>query len=57
MVFVVRVIDKAISELEQWQRIFDPTWFLILRIGDKLIDSELLEGVSGTTSAWRQFDA
>ncbi|KAI8628208.1 hypothetical protein F5Y19DRAFT_145087 [Xylariaceae sp. FL1651] len=34
-------LEHTISELQQWQRIFDPTWFLILRIGNKLIDSEL----------------
>ncbi|KAK5654582.1 hypothetical protein OQA88_7211 [Cercophora sp. LCS_1] len=34
-------LDAAISDLERWQRVFDPTWFLLLRIGDKLIDSEL----------------
>ncbi|GAB1317119.1 Het-s domain-containingprotein [Madurella fahalii] len=34
-------IDHVISELEQWQRIFDPTWYLILRMGDKAVDTEL----------------
>ena len=38
---VREAIDEAVQQLEQWQRIFDPTWFLILRIGDELIDSEL----------------
>ncbi|KAJ3962481.1 hypothetical protein N0V92_000752 [Colletotrichum tropicale] len=28
-------------ELQQWQTIFDPTWYLILRMGNKLIDDEL----------------
>ncbi|XXG96410.1 hypothetical protein Hte_002692 [Hypoxylon texense] len=35
-------LDKTISELEQWQRIFDPTWYLIILMTDKAIDSELL---------------
>lgn len=34
-------IDRVISELEQWQRMFDPTWYLILRMGDKAVDTEL----------------
>jgi hypothetical protein len=34
-------LEEAISELERWQRIFDPTWYLVLLIGDALIDSEL----------------
>lgn len=34
-------LDGTIVQLERWQRIFDPTWYLILRIGDKVIDAEL----------------
>lgn len=34
-------LNMVISELEQWQRRFDPSWFLILRIADPLIDQEL----------------
>lgn len=33
--FVRDAIDEAISDLDQWQRIFDPTWYLILLIGTK----------------------
>lgn len=36
-------LDKTISELEQWQRIFDPTWYLIILMADMAIDSELLQ--------------
>ncbi|KAI0896863.1 hypothetical protein F4806DRAFT_463168 [Annulohypoxylon nitens] len=36
-------LDKIISDLEQWQRIFDPTWYLIILIKDKAVDSRLLE--------------
>lgn len=42
LMFLRDSIDDTITQLEQWQRIFDPTWYLILRIGDKLIDTELL---------------
>lgn len=39
--FIHREIEDSMAQLEQWQRIFDPTWYLILRIGDKVIDAEL----------------
>ncbi|KAH8121631.1 hypothetical protein ACSS6W_003104 [Trichoderma asperelloides] len=39
--FVRDAIDEAILDLDQWQRIFDPTWYLILLIGDELIDKNL----------------
>ncbi|KAI0890144.1 uncharacterized protein GGS22DRAFT_150095 [Annulohypoxylon maeteangense] len=42
-VLVRESLDKTISDLEQWQRIFDPTWYLIILIKDKAVDSELLE--------------
>ncbi|KAL8364919.1 hypothetical protein RB595_003959 [Gaeumannomyces hyphopodioides] len=34
-------LDETIESLERWQRIFDPSWFLMLRIADGVIDSEL----------------
>ncbi|KAI1766703.1 hypothetical protein GGR53DRAFT_485648 [Hypoxylon sp. FL1150] len=40
-------LDKTISELEQWQRIFDPTWYLMILMADRTIDSELLRGCNG----------
>ncbi|KAM5348960.1 hypothetical protein ACJ41O_008783 [Fusarium nematophilum] len=46
--FVRDSLDEVLWELERWQRIFDPTWFLILRISDKLIDAELNE-LEGST--------
>ncbi|OTA98832.1 hypothetical protein M426DRAFT_325684 [Hypoxylon sp. CI-4A] len=36
-------LDKVISDLEQWQRIFDPCWYLIARMGDRIIDSDFSE--------------
>ena len=35
-------LDAAIVDLERWQRIFEPTWYLVLRVADKQIDSTLL---------------
>lgn len=34
-------LDKAIDELETWQRITDQSWFLIMRIADPVIDDAL----------------
>ncbi|KAI0440565.1 hypothetical protein F4803DRAFT_464722 [Xylaria telfairii] len=34
-------IDELISDLEAWQRRFDPSWFLLMKIADPVIDSEL----------------
>ncbi|KAK1750892.1 Serine/threonine-protein kinase-transforming protein Rmil [Echria macrotheca] len=45
-------IEEVIVELEQWQRLFDPTWYLILRMGDQTVDAELsrpLSDFSGST--------
>lgn len=44
MPFVRASLDESIQALETWQRIFDPTWYLILRIADKVIDEELSAG-------------
>ncbi|KAL1842111.1 hypothetical protein VTJ49DRAFT_5990 [Mycothermus thermophilus] len=41
-------LDKTIAELEQWHRLYDPTWFLITLITDSLIDKEVL-AVRNTT--------
>ncbi|KAK3985912.1 Serine/threonine-protein kinase-transforming protein Rmil [Cladorrhinum sp. PSN332] len=40
-VLIRESLDEIICELERWQRIFDPTWLLILRVGDEGIDTEL----------------
>ncbi|KAL4898768.1 hypothetical protein BDV59DRAFT_9744 [Aspergillus ambiguus] len=34
-------IDSAIDDLELWQRIFDPSWYLIMKVATSHIDSEL----------------
>ncbi|KLU86263.1 hypothetical protein MAPG_05279 [Magnaporthiopsis poae ATCC 64411] len=40
-VVVRKSLDATIASLERWQRIFDPSWFLIMRVADGAIDSEL----------------
>lgn len=34
-------IDKAIQDLELWQQLFDPSWYLIMRTAKSHIDMEL----------------
>lgn len=36
-------LDKAVEELEVWQRIADQSWFLIMKIADPKIDRALVE--------------
>lgn len=36
-------IDKAIEQLREWQRDFDPGWFLTMKIAKSTIDLELAE--------------
>jgi len=40
-VLLKEYLDNAIDDLELWQRIFDPSWFLIMRVASQLIDTEL----------------
>lgn len=47
MLYVKDSLDKAIAELEAWHKIFDPTWFLIMKIADPLVDSKLTEVSQG----------
>ncbi|KAI9649892.1 hypothetical protein NHQ30_002476 [Ciborinia camelliae] len=40
-IFVKKHLDEIIQEFVSWQKLFDPTWFLILRVSNPLIDQEL----------------
>ena len=40
-VFVKESLDKVIQDLALWQELFDPSWFLIMRVADPVIDKEL----------------
>jgi hypothetical protein len=39
--FLRDTLKQVMMDLERWQRIFDPTWFLLLRVGDSSIDREM----------------
>ncbi|KAJ5086397.1 hypothetical protein NUU61_007704 [Penicillium alfredii] len=38
---VKKSLDNAIQDLQSWQKEFDTTWFLVLRIANATIDTEL----------------
>lgn len=42
-------LDKTIEDLRTWQATFDPSWFLVLRINEHVIDEELAGNDSGET--------
>lgn len=49
--FVKDGLAEAILELERWQQIFDPSWFLMLRIADPQVDSLLAASAHRRLSA------
>jgi hypothetical protein len=38
---IKQCLDEVIQDLASWQRMFDPSWFLILKVSNSLIDQEL----------------
>ncbi|KAI0101026.1 hypothetical protein GGR51DRAFT_551182 [Nemania sp. FL0031] len=40
-------LDELIAGLEAWQQLFDPTWFLMILMTDKVLDNALLEWTDG----------
>ncbi|KAJ4329244.1 hypothetical protein N0V84_000370 [Fusarium piperis] len=54
LAFVKSSIKEVMEQLERWQKIFDPTWLLIFRTRDIIMDTELkteLEASSHTGPA------
>ncbi|KAF7560180.1 hypothetical protein G7046_g3969 [Stylonectria norvegica] len=49
--FLRESLDEVVNQLELWQRIFDPTWYLILRMSNALIDSELPDKLETSTGS------
>lgn len=39
--WVKDALDDVIRDLEEWQRRFDPSWFLIMRMANPVIDNQL----------------
>ncbi|KAI1126259.1 hypothetical protein F5Y10DRAFT_215006 [Nemania abortiva] len=40
-------LDELIAGLEAWQQLFDPTWYLMILVTDKVLDNTLLEWKDG----------
>ncbi|KAK9860108.1 hypothetical protein MYU51_010389 [Penicillium brevicompactum] len=51
-VYFKEVLEKTISDVNEWQRIFDPTWFLVVRVPGQVVDTGLRHyaGTSTTLS-------
>lgn len=43
-------LDESIEELSSWQKMFDPSWFLIMKVSGFLIDRELSRNNSADSS-------
>jgi hypothetical protein len=43
-IWVKECVDNAIKDLEEWQKKFDPSWFLIMKVVNPVIDQELARG-------------
>jgi len=45
-------LDQAILDLESWQKTFDPSWFLVLRLSGRKIDLQLSNTTSTQDTQW-----
>lgn len=43
-------IDGVIEDLGNWQKIFDPSWYLIMKVASPIIDQELGSGLLDTST-------
>ena len=50
-VWLKESLDKAIEDLEDWQRRADPSWYLILKIADSQVDKALLTDNAATAES------
>lgn len=51
ILWVKATIDTRITELTDWHKSFDPSWFLIIRISSAVLDRSLLHAVSAPKDA------
>ena len=59
-ILIKKGLDESIEDLAWWQKMFDPSWFLILKVSSPFIDQELNRNgpaVSSFTSAYSLRDA
>jgi Protein tyrosine and serine/threonine kinase len=48
--WIKECVDDAIKDLEEWQKKFDPSWFLIMKVVNPVIDQELAKGKAEAAS-------
>lgn len=59
-ILIKQHLDESIEDLASWQKMFDPSWYLILKVSSPFVDEELSRNrsvVSTFTSADRLRDA
>ncbi|KAI8944622.1 hypothetical protein F4801DRAFT_594807 [Xylaria longipes] len=44
-------LNELITELEAWLKRFDPTWFLMILVSDKVLDAALSESINGNNES------
>jgi hypothetical protein len=49
-IWIKECVDSAIKDLEEWQKKFDPSWFLIMKVVNPIIDQELAKGKTEVAS-------
>lgn len=49
-ILVKEGLDEAIEDLASWQKMFDPAWFLIMKVSSPFIDQELSRHGSAVSS-------
>lgn len=49
-IWIKECVDNAIKDLEEWQKKFDPSWFLIMKVVNPIIDQELAKGKTEVAS-------
>jgi len=49
--FMRKTVERLMADLDSWQKVFDPTWFLIIRISSPLVDSGIQNWKTHTSTA------
>ncbi|KAK7417927.1 hypothetical protein QQX98_004229 [Neonectria punicea] len=53
--FVKEALDGVIRDLEEWQRRFDPSWYLIMCIASPVVDNQLRKAMVQNRPSSQQF--
>ncbi|KAK6529137.1 hypothetical protein TWF694_004350 [Orbilia ellipsospora] len=49
-VFKKEKLEKSVEDLESWQRLFDPSWFLIMTIANPVVDQQLADAYQSNSN-------